>query len=44
MPVDFLTEAERERWQRLPDTMPQDDLFVFFLFFTCVIALRDQNG
>src|SRR5713101_2969772 len=31
MPVDFLTEAERERWQRLPDTMPQDDLFVFFL-------------
>src|SRR5713101_3427513 len=31
MPVDFLTEAERGRWQRLPDTMPQDDLFVFFL-------------
>ena len=31
MPVDFLTEAERERWQCLPDTMPQDDLFVFFL-------------
>jgi TnpA family transposase len=31
MPVDFLTEAERERWQRLPDTMPQDDLLVFFL-------------
>ena len=31
MPVDFLTEAERERWQRLPDTIPQDDLLVFFL-------------
>src|SRR5882672_10395472 len=31
MPVDFLTEAERERWQRLPDSMPQDDLLVFFL-------------
>ena len=30
MPVDFLTEAERERWQRWPDTMPQDDLLVFF--------------
>ena len=30
MPVDFLTEAERERWQRFPDTIPQDDLFVFF--------------
>ena len=30
MPVDFLTEAERERWQRFPDTVPQDDLFVFF--------------
>jgi len=31
MPVDFLTEAERERWQRLPDAIPQDDLLVFFL-------------
>jgi TnpA family transposase len=30
MPVDFLTEAERERWQRFPDPLPQDDLFVFF--------------
>ena len=30
MPVDFLTEAERARWQRFPDTVPQDDLFVFF--------------
>src|SRR2546425_9654483 len=30
MPIDFLTEAERERWQRFPDTVPQDDLFVFF--------------
>jgi hypothetical protein len=31
MPVDFLTDAERERWQSLPDTVPQDDLYVFFL-------------
>jgi hypothetical protein len=30
MPVDLLTEAERERWQRFPDTVPQDDLVVFF--------------
>ena len=30
MPVGFLNEAERERWQRLPDTIPQDDLFVYF--------------
>jgi hypothetical protein len=34
MPVDFLTETERERWQRFPDTVPQDDLFVFFQFNT----------
>ncbi len=31
MPVDFLTDAERERWQCFPDTIPQDDLYVFFL-------------
>ena len=30
MPVDFLSEAERERWQRFPNAMPQDDLVVFF--------------
>ncbi len=30
MPVGFLNEAERERWQRLPDTIPPDDLFVYF--------------
>ena len=26
MPISFLTAAERERWQRFPDTIPQDDL------------------
>ena len=31
MPVDFLTDAERERWQCMPSTIPQDDLSVFFL-------------
>ena len=31
MSTSFLTAAERERWQRLPDTIPQDDLLVFFL-------------
>jgi TnpA family transposase len=31
MPVDFLTDAERERWQCVPPTIPQDDLYVFFL-------------
>ena len=31
MPVDFLTDAERERWQCFPEAIPQDDLYVFFL-------------
>ena len=31
MPISFLTAAERERWQRLPDTIPQDDLVGYFL-------------
>jgi TnpA family transposase len=31
MPVDFLTDAERERWECFPDAIPQDDLYVFFL-------------
>ncbi len=26
MPISLLTAAERERWQRFPDTIPQDDL------------------
>ena len=31
MPISFLTAAERERWQRFPDTIPQDDLVGYFL-------------
>src|SRR5712692_3130905 len=31
MPISFLTEAERERWQHFPDTILQDDLAVYFL-------------
>ena len=31
MSTSFLTTAERERWQRFPETMPQDDLAVYFL-------------
>jgi len=27
----FLSAAERERWQRFPDTIPQDDLAAYFL-------------
>jgi len=31
MPISFLTAAERERWLSFPDTIPQDDLAVYFL-------------
>lgn len=31
MSSGFLTAAERERWQRFPDTIPQDDLAGYFL-------------
>jgi TnpA family transposase len=31
MSTSFLTAAERERWQRFPETIPQDDLAVYFL-------------
>src|SRR5215831_11905124 len=31
MSTSFLTAAERDRWQRFPATMPQDDLAVYFL-------------
>jgi hypothetical protein len=31
MSTSFLTAAERERWQRFPETIPQDDLAVDFL-------------
>jgi len=31
MSTSFLTAAERERWQRFPETIPHDDLAVYFL-------------
>src|SRR5207244_12260704 len=31
MSSGFLSAAERERWQRFPETIPQDDLAVYFL-------------
>jgi len=30
MSSGFLSAAERERWQRFPETIPQDDLAVYF--------------
>jgi TnpA family transposase len=37
MSSGFLSAAERERWQRFPETIPQDDLAVYFL-------LSDDNA
>jgi hypothetical protein len=31
MSSGFLSVAERERWQRFPETIPQDDLAIYFL-------------
>jgi TnpA family transposase len=31
MSSSFLSAAERERWQRFPETIPQDDLAIYFL-------------
>lgn len=31
MSSEFLSAAERERWQRFPETVPQDDLAAYFL-------------
>ena len=31
MPVNFFSDAERERWQGFPGVVPQDDLHAFFL-------------
>jgi hypothetical protein len=31
MPIDFLTAAERERLNRFPKPIPDDDLKVFFM-------------
>jgi TnpA family transposase len=31
MPIGFLTTAERERLNRLPEQIPHDDLSAFFL-------------
>jgi hypothetical protein len=30
MPIGFLTAAERERLDRFPDHIPDDDLFAYF--------------
>ena len=30
MPIDFLTAAERERLNRFPDPIPDEDLSAFF--------------
>jgi Domain of unknown function (DUF4158) len=30
MSSSFLSAAERERWQHFPETIPQDDLAVYF--------------
>ncbi len=30
MPVDFLSTAERDRWQHFPDVIPHEDLIAFF--------------
>ena len=38
MSTSFLTAAERDRWQRLPETIPQDDLAVYFL-----LSVDDQR-
>src|SRR4030095_15996839 len=40
MSTSFLTAAERERWQRFPETIPQDDLAVYFFLSdddTCAV-------
>ena len=42
MPISFLTAAERERWQRFPDTIPQDDLVGYFLLSEA--DTREVNG
>ena len=42
MSTSFLTAAERERWQRFPDTIPQDDLAVYF-FRSRMTIQREVN-
>ena len=40
MSTSFLTAAKRERWQRFPETIPQDDLAVYFFLSdddTCAV-------
>ena len=35
MSSGFLSAAERERWQRFPETIPQDDLASYPYNVTC---------
>ena len=39
MSSSFLSAAERERWQRFPETMPQDDLAIYFLRNSAKVTL-----
>ena len=45
MPIDFLTAAERERLNRFPETIPDEDLRVFFTLSDGDIQeVRKQRG
>ena len=45
MPIDFLTVAERERLNRFPDPIPDEDLRVFFtLSDRDIQEVRKQRG
>jgi TnpA family transposase len=45
MPIDFLTAAERERLNRFPEPMPDEDLRVFFtLSDRDIQEVRKQRG
>jgi len=45
MPIEFLTTAERERLNRFPETIPDEDLRVFFtLSDRDIQEVRKQRG
>ena len=45
MPIEFLTAAERERLNRFPETIPDEDLRVFFtLSDRDIQEVRKQRG
>ena len=45
MPIDFLTAAERERLNRFPEPIPDEDLRVFFMLSDRDIQeVRKQRG